>query len=261
MNDMYRFISCVFFILIFFISSPVNGSEITIFGNSSKPPKIYLENNQPKGILVDILKYIDERVPVEFKIKLMPWKRAYQSAISSQGGVIGLSMNDERLKIFDYSESLFIDEIVMVVLKGNEFHYENIHDLKGKVVGLRRGASYGNAFEMGKQSIFRAEGDDSSKQRLLKLLSRRIDVAFINPGKVGVNNAIESDKRLRANRGKFVVLSTPFKMDPNHIGFAKEMQMEAVLTQINDIIIKGKESGDIQRIIDRHMAGPLDGGK
>ncbi|MET0104470.1 MAG: transporter substrate-binding domain-containing protein [Sedimenticola sp.] len=256
MNDIYRFISCVFFILIFFISAPVTGSEITIFGNSSKPPKIYLENGQPKGILVDILKYIDEQTPVEFKIKLMPWKRAYQSAINAKGGVIGLSKNDERLKIFDYSEALFIDEVVMVVLKGNEFHYENIHDLKGKVIGLRRGASYGNKFETGKQSIFKAEGDDSSKQRLFKLLSRHIDVAFISPGKVGVNNAIESDVRLRTNRDKFVVLSTPFKMDPNHIGFAKSMQMEAVLKQINDIVIKGKESGDIQRIIDHHMVEP-----
>ena len=55
----------------------------------------------------------------EFDIKLYPWKRAYKNSLNSKKGIVGLSMTEDRLKLFDYSEVLFYDEVILIVKKGN----------------------------------------------------------------------------------------------------------------------------------------------
>jgi len=140
--------------LLLFHGAPCFSEEIIIMGNYDKPPKYYLENNEAEGILIDIMKYVDRNVDQSFRFKQYPWKRAYANAVNGEGGIIGLSMTRERLKIFDYSDVMFYDELVLVVLKGNEFPFHGIGDLKGKRVGVRRGSSYGEEFEKAKREIF-----------------------------------------------------------------------------------------------------------
>ena len=53
-------------------------------------------------------------------------------------------------------------------------------------MGSLRGASYGEEFEIGKKNAFEIDEDDNLEQRLLKLLRKRIDVALIGPGRIGV---------------------------------------------------------------------------
>jgi polar amino acid transport system substrate-binding protein len=226
--------------------------EIIIRGNFDKPPKIYQESGKAEGILIDIMKYIDQNMSQSFKYKLSPWKRAYENAKNGEGGVIGLSKNTDRLKIIDYSEVMFYDEVVLVVKKGNEFSFNSINDLKGKVVGYQYGASYGDEFEKGKNTIFIAEEDKSGKNRLLKLLVNRIDVAFLSPGKAGVNSVINQNKELLEKKNEFVILSEPFKVDPNYLGFAKTMNMQGFLKEFNKVLQKGWQTGDIQKIIENY---------
>lgn len=75
--------------------------SLKIFGNSFKPPKYYLEDRIPKGILVDIMRYTEKETGVSFDIELYPWRRAYTYALQNKGGIIGLSKNQGRLKTFD----------------------------------------------------------------------------------------------------------------------------------------------------------------
>ena len=235
------------------LSTPSIAQELIIYGNHRKPPKVFLDNGEAKGILPDILRYVEERTSFKFRIELRPWKRAYRNAKAGSGGIVGLSMNDERLKIFDYSDALFQDEIVMVVRKENEFDYSDINNLRGKTIGARRGSSYGQNFEQGKQGVFRVDEDDNAQQRLKKLLAGRIDVALIGPGETAVDSAIEQDEKLRTQKNQLAILSVPFARDPNYLGFAKTMNMRSVLDQVNEIIRNGRRSGDIERIIEHHL--------
>lgn len=229
--------------------TPCIGEQITIFGNHNKSPKVYLDQKTPKGILIEIMKYVDSESANSFDYQLFPWKRAYTLALSGKGGIIGLSMTSERLKSFDYSEIMYYDDLLLVVLKGNEFNFSNIKDLKGKKVGALRGASYGEDFEKGKKDLFTVEEDGNGKQRLLKLLHNRIDIAIIGPGKGAINKIIQSNEMLMKEKDAFVILPTPFKRDPNYLGFPKEMQMQNFLTEFNSILQKGNDSGVIQKII------------
>jgi ABC-type amino acid transport substrate-binding protein len=226
--------------------------EIVIFGNDNKPPKYFLKNNEPRGILIETMKYLDSNLPQSFEYKLYPWKRAYSNALYGKGGIIGLSKNDKRLLIFDYSDVIYHDIILLVVLKRNDFQYHNINDLKGKKVGYIRGASFGQEFERGKNSIFSFEEDSSPKQRLLKLFHKRIDVALIGAGIAGFNQTLEQDKRLLRNKDQFVILPKPFIKDPNYLGFSKKMKMKGFLKQFNRVLKKGYKTGALQKIINEY---------
>lgn len=65
-------------ILLLSLSNIFALEEILIVGNEYKPPKVYIDKdtNKPKGILVDMMKYVGDEINVKFKIELYPWKRA-----------------------------------------------------------------------------------------------------------------------------------------------------------------------------------------
>lgn len=229
-------------------------NEIIIVGNDYKIPKIYLDENVPKGILVDILHYADaEMEDYKFDLQLYPWARAYQIALDGKGGIIGLSKTQERLEIFDYSDVVYYDEVVIVVIKGQEFPYETMDDLAGKTVGIGRGGSFGDEFEAAKESgLFQVEEDNGPVLRLKKLLAGRIDAALISPGKPALYQTIQQDVDLTRHQAEFVVLDVPFKRDPNFLGFAKGMGQTKFLDEFNAVIEKGYATGAIQKIIAKY---------
>ncbi|MGJ8681808.1 substrate-binding periplasmic protein, partial [Paraglaciecola sp.] len=166
--------SCL--LALYCFSSALLSNEIIIYGNENKAPKYYFEDKKAKGILIDIMRYVDSKLPETFNYELYPWKRALYYASQAKGGIIGFSKNKERLKTFDYSDVMYSEVINLVVLQGHEFHYQNISSLQGKRIGVQRGSSYGDTFEKSKSTLTYHE-DGSGEQRLLKLLNKRIDVA------------------------------------------------------------------------------------
>lgn len=250
-----RVLSVVFAVFILSCCFPYAGSAETILinGNNNKAPKIYTDNGAPAGILVDILQYVQKHTEAGFDIKLYPWARAYKNAVAGKGAIIGLSKTSERLKIFDYSEPVYYDEVIIVTKKGSEFAYTDFHDLKGKTVGIGRGGSFGDDFEKGKdQGVFTVSEDSGPGPRLKKLLAGRIDCALLSPGKFAFYQTVAQEKSLHGKEGEFSILDTPLKKDPNYLGFAKSMDKSAYLESFNAAIKKGYESGDIPKIIEQY---------
>ena len=211
-HQVTRFVLIVF-LFVNFSWSDGYGEQIIIYRNDNKPPKYYLDNGEPSVILIKIMKHIDNQLPQKFEYQLYPWKRAYRYALEGSGGIIGLSKNKQRLELFDFSEPLYYDELIMVTLKGLEFAYHSIEDLAGKTLGGNRGSSYGDDYERLKK-ICTIEEDNGQEQRLLKLLARRIDVALIGPGRAGLNSAIMQNEYLQNNREQFSILPTPLPWIP-----------------------------------------------
>ncbi|MCP4120097.1 MAG: amino acid ABC transporter substrate-binding protein [Desulfobacteraceae bacterium] len=229
------------------------GREIAILGNDYKIPKIYNDNGKPKGILVDIMKYAEKKLDCRFTIKLYPWARAYLLATQGKGGLIGLSKTSERLKIFDYSDVVYYDEVILVVVKGKEFPFETMEDLKGKRLGIGLGGSFGEEFEKAKKAgLFYAIKDDGPVERLHKLLMGGIDAAFISPGRIAFYQTLKKDKKLLKARDIFAILPKPFNRDQKFLGFSKDMKMQPFLKAFNQVLKEGHESGEIDKIIDQY---------
>lgn len=231
------------------------GQEIVILGNDYKIPKIYNDNGTPKGILVDIMGYAEKKLDCRFTIKLYPWARAYLLATQGKGGIIGLSKTSERLKIFDYSDVVYHDEVILVVLKGKEFPFDTMEDLGGKKLGIGLGGSFGEEFEKAKKAgLFYAVKDYGPVERLHKLLMGGINAALISPGRIAFSQTLKKDEKLLKARDRFAILPKPFNRDPNFLGFSKDMKMQPFLNAFNQVLKEGHESGEIDKIIDQYAS-------
>lgn len=241
----------ILIILFLIIGNSVQAEEVLIFGNEYKPPKIWAAESGPSGILVDILKYAGREMEVDFKVKLFPWLRAYHHALHAKGGIVGISKTDERLGIFDYSIPLYYDEVILVVKKGEEFKFESFEDLRGKTIGMTRGASYGPQFEAARK-YFRTNEDSSNLSRLKMLLKERIHAAAISPGVGAFKRILADNPEANLKPGDFTILEKRLTRDPNHLAFSKKMGRSDFLKAFNAALEKGFETGEIQKIIDRY---------
>lgn len=195
------------------------------------------------------MKYASQELDVEFNIKLRPWARSYNNALNGNGGIVGISITDERLKLFDYSDPIYYDKVILVVKKGNEFVFRKNRDLKGKVIGVCRGCSFGLDFEDAKKYFILVE-DDSSPVRLRKVLAGVLDAAIISPGEYALNSIIQKTHDLSISQ--FTILDKPISMDSNHLAFAKDLKMEKFLKKFNQVIKKGNRTGVIDKIVARY---------
>ena len=227
--------------------------RVIIFGNDYKIPKIYKEDGEARGILVAIARHIDDQMTgYAFDIRLFPWARAYQHALHGQGGIIGLSKTSEREAIFDYSDVIYHDKVIIVTLREKAFDYREMADLEGKTIGIGRGGSFGDEYERASAAgIFKVEEDSGPVIRLKKLLKGRIDCALISPGRFALNQTVRQDPLLSENRERFIILPQPFKQDPNYLGFVKTMKMGGFLDAFNEALREAKASGAVAEIIGR----------
>lgn len=229
--------------------------EIAVFSGDGSPPKMYLQEGKSRGILIDILHYANTKMRSDaMRVDLYPWARAYLQASAGDGGIVGLSWTQRRDELFDYSEPLFFDEVVIVVRRGSEFRFRSLADLKGKRVGLVRGASYGEAFDHAQElGLFHVDGDTGANNRLHKLMAGRIDCALFNVGKAGFEETLRIHKEFLPFRNEMVVLPVPLRSDPNYLAFPKKMNMKAWLSDFNRVIKRGYVHGEIPRIIAQNL--------
>ncbi len=216
------------------LAFPLASENLIIYGDDSYAPLVSLENGKPVGILVDILRRVEQKTGDTYQIQLFPWKRALELALAGKGGLLGTSWNKERSLVFDYSAKIYDDDIQLVMLKGKEFPFRNLADLNGKVVGGVIGASYGNAVDSAlEKGLFTVERDVSQTARLKKLLTGRIEVALIGNGKAGFERLLASDPYLKSEAARFVVAKTPVAVDPLFLVFLKTQNKRAALERFN----------------------------
>ena len=66
--------------LLFSIGVLAKQQEVIIVADDSYPPYSYVENNELRGIYIDLINLAAQRLAKDYKIKFvaMPWKRALQ---------------------------------------------------------------------------------------------------------------------------------------------------------------------------------------
>ena len=133
--------------------SAARAEELTVFGDDAYAPVIFQRHGgQPDGVLVRLLRRAESLSGDHYHLQLLPWKRAYEQARRGEGGLVGVSFTQERAAIFDFSKPLYDDDIRLVTLKGHEFPFTDLADLKGKSLGGVIGASYGEQVDKAYQN-------------------------------------------------------------------------------------------------------------
>jgi polar amino acid transport system substrate-binding protein len=212
--NLFAIASCLLFAVLL-ISQPSHAQiKIELLFSDAFVDK---EKNQPMpDRLYKPLKQLEKKLSIEFDIKIYPWNRAVHMASTEGKLILALSQTAEREKIFKFTEPITTNYIWLVTRKDGTFPYASMKDLKGKTIGIFRGAKYGGEFDELKNKLFEIEESSGSYvERLLKLHNKRFDaMAFAIDNK----NAIEVEK----------LVNDILKTDPNHKSTKDQFQFKVI---------------------------------
>lgn len=210
---------------------------INVYGDANHAPLGYLEAGVPKGVLVDMFAKISKKTGDTYNIKLYPWGRAQLLAKTEPGALMNVSMNAARMEVFDFSEPMYFDDVVVVVLKAKPLVFNQLSDLKGLTLGGNVGGSYGEEIDrLIADKVFAIEHDSSPVARLRKLLAGRMAVALIPGGKLGFESALAEDPVLASQRDKLLILDKPFVRDPLYLAVSKRLDKKALIARFNQAL-------------------------
>jgi len=223
---------------------------LVMLGDDRYAPLIYNQGTKAAGTLPAVLARVEKLTGDRYEIRLSPWKRAYALASEGAGGLIGVSYNSERAKLFDFSKPFYNDDIQVVTRADRTFAFSKLTDLQGKLMGGVNGASYGDEVDKAiANGLLKVERDVGQSGRLRKVLAGRLDAALVGNGPAGLNAIVASDRELSAQRKRFVILPTPLARDPLHIAFAKSMGKTDAIQRFDAAIASLRTSGELQRIV------------
>lgn len=206
-----------------------------------------------------VLKFLESQLSIQFELKRQPWKRALDKAMAGEGLIFGVSKTKERLKVLNYSELLYEDGVWLVTRCDATFPFKTLEDLKGKTIGVVRGASSGEEFDAQANKLFRVEDDTGATQgRFTKLAQKRMDALVFYKANSTPEKLSEELNRLytptRSTNTKlqgkplFCVLPQTITTTSIHIGLAKT-QDQSLMQRINQAILAGRKSGSLQKMI------------
>jgi PAS domain S-box-containing protein len=113
--------------------------KLLFLGNKNIAPVIYLEDNNPAGVAVDIVRALSKHMQQPVEIKAMDWLAA--QALVSQGkadALIQINQTEERKKIYDFSDSLLESQFT-IFARTDRVGISGISSLRGLHVGVEAG--------------------------------------------------------------------------------------------------------------------------
>lgn len=197
------------------------------------------------GIDMDLIRAIAKDQGFEVDIKPLGFDAALQAVQANQvdGVIAGMSITDERQKVFDFSEPYFESGVQMAVLKSND-EIKSYADLKGKRVAVKNGTQ-GSDFA---NSIKDEYGFD--------VVSFADSSTMFDEVKTGNSQAVFEDYPVLLYgiaQGNGFKTVTP-KEDPTGYGFAVNKGRNAELLQkFNTGLNNLKASGDYDKIVSTYL--------
>jgi polar amino acid transport system substrate-binding protein len=103
-----------------------------IYLTEEAPPQNFTKDGELKGIAVDILKAMWERMGFKpGKIKVIPWSQGYQQALSQANTVIfSTSRLEEREKLFKWVGPIRTPRLGLIAKKRNHINITSLEDVK-----------------------------------------------------------------------------------------------------------------------------------
>ena len=120
-------------------STGAENKPLLFVGDKDYPPLTYLDNQQPAGMAVDVVKALAGPMQRPIRIELMDWNVAQQKVLNGEAdALLEISGSEERLKLYDFASTTFTHQFGFVMRTGSPPTW-TINDLKGKRVGVTSG--------------------------------------------------------------------------------------------------------------------------
>lgn len=204
---------------------------------------------------VKLLRFIEKDLHVHIEVKRVPWKRAMNNALAKDILLMGMSITSERKKSYLFSDPINANANWLVTRCDATFRFEQIEDLKSKLIGAVLGTSAGEEFDAQINTLFRIENDTGAGiSRLQKLMAKRMD-ALVWYGITSTHQEMQAEinhnyvsQKLPNNTGTsapFCVLPHPISIVNNHFAMRINDDNLQLLERINQAMLKGRKTGAI----------------
>lgn len=226
----------------FLIVTPSLVQAYTAVGDNNYPPQIFInQEGTPDGYDIEVLRLIEAKNKITFKIKLMVWDEAKKEVMDGKADIlIGVNKTPEREVYFDFSEPYLENRMVIFVLNDN-FFIHGPEELKDRRVGVQRG-DLAEEFLRKNYPAMNLYYFDNQLDALDALQKGKIDAVVGNyfTGYYWINKYGIS--------GKIKVVGKPI-LTTNYC-FAVKKGNKEVLAELNSGIKAIKLSGDLKKLQD-----------
>ena len=233
------------------VSTLLVRAEPLIALDNANPPFMYLENGETKGLYAELLRAVFQRAGVDVDIRGMPWKRALRMGEGGRAGVGGIYQTAPRLEIFDYSQPIFEEKLIVYARTGSALRFTRLEDLYGMRVGVIRGWSYTEAFDAAAKAGRMQMTESSSDEANFRMLaSGRLDaVIAIELAGQRILKRLDLLDKVRA-------LEPALSINPTYLVFAKKAQQQQLLQRFDQSLAQMREDGSldalVQQVVGRH---------
>lgn len=220
----------------------VHAGEL-IFVDEAAPPFMYDTPQGATGICPALVHEIFSRLGEPVVIEAIPWKRILAQIETGSAGVACIRMTHERAAHLDFTDPFILTSIGVYARRGRIIDYTGIDSLKGRLVAVRRGWSYGETFDRARaDGLFQIEEFDADGQILDTLLDGRIDAVVLAQA--------TADLLISAHDASDRVVS--FRDDSlngeRRIAFPKGATKGALIQRINGALAAMRADGTLEKL-------------
>lgn len=206
------------------------------------PYEMVKDDGSFEGIDVEVAQAIAEKLGLELVVDDMDFDGALLAAQNGQSDIAmaGITVNEERLAVMDFSDSYAKGVQVIIVKEGSAI--ATVADLaNAELIGTQRGTT-GFIYCSDDYGDDHVVAYDNGATAVQALINGQVDAVVIDnePAKAFV----------AANEG-LIILDTEYANEDYAIGFAKGNT--ALLEAVNTALAELKADGTFQEIIDRYI--------
>lgn len=226
-------------------------------GISDDPPYEYLlENGTVAGMATEIITEILKEMNItEYKIELLPWKRALEDLTTGDiRALYSIGHTEERAQVYYYpDEPLFETTWIFFIRQEDKdtLRFTSLDDLKGKQIGVVRGYKYTPAFWEFVKREQNYEEVTIDEQNYKKLEIGRVDYV-LGDYLTGVFLA----KKLGITQRIFALTDNPLETVPLYIAFSKKGVQQEFVENFSNTLKAFKTGEQYQAILEKYTIAP-----
>jgi polar amino acid transport system substrate-binding protein len=215
-------------------------------------PTAYMENGQPKGILVDVVTEAFRRSGRSVSIQLMPWARCIEKVRDGKvDGIFSVFRLPDREAFLAYSDVPVITQVeAFFVHKDSNIRFDgNLSNFSNLRVGVIRDTSYGLEIDkMMKDGIWRNVTQTNSVESLVSMLAaKRID---LSPSYRHV--FLDTAKR-NGMQDAFRELTPPGQSIPSFLAFNKKRDYAKTIVEFDKALTSMKADKSFDAIFAKYL--------
>ena len=220
----------------------VNPGKLTMSTNAAFPPyEMTTDTGAFEGIDVEIAGAIADKLGLELQIDDMDFDAALLAAQQGKSDMVmaGVTVNDERKQVMDFSNTYASGVQVVIVKEGSDI--ATVDDLAGHMIGTQRGTT-GYIYcsdDFGEDSV---TAYDNGLTAVQALNNGQVDCVVID--------SAPAKEFVAANEG-LVILDTEYAVEDYAIGMAKGNT--ALVEAVNGALAELKADGTIDAILAKYI--------